>query len=147
MVDTLPLYDSAGDEPLSKYPESTGFFKPEYIDCGKQDYSMIIDGAVGSEHPLDSTSLIVEPLNSVPVEGEPVGTQQEFPQMDPSLNYNIGSGNAANKRSTRHVPKSRSKHAGKKHVNGKNVAKLFASKEAQEEIIKCEVQVLLFLKL
>lgn len=150
-VDTFPLYDSAEDEPSSKHSKSTSFVKPMYIACGNNDNPVMVDGNVGYEHSLDFTSLFVEPFHSVPVdavksevkEGPSLShqnTRQDFPQTNAGLNYNIGSGSSSKKRN-QHVPKSRSKNAGRKQVNGKNVAKLFASKEAQEEIIKCEVQV------
>lgn len=157
-MDTFPLYDSAEDEPSSKHSYSTSFVDPMYIDAyGNKHNTVILDDNVGYEQEMDFTTLFSESFHSVPLEDVPVNAEklevkdeprlseqnigQDSQQTNASFKYNIGSGSgSASKKKNQHVPKSRLKNGGRKLVNGKNVAKLFASKEAQEEIINCEVQ-------
>lgn len=156
-VDMFPLYDSAEDEPFTKHFDSASLANTMYTACGNKDNPMKVDGFAETNHFIELTNIISEPFGSAAVEGPlpinavksevkketdlfPEKTQQDISQ--PRLSYNSGSGSTPKSRS-QHVPKSRSKQASRKQVNGKNVAKLFASKQAQEEVIRCEVQVLL----
>ncbi|KAA8546590.1 hypothetical protein F0562_002671 [Nyssa sinensis] len=162
-VEKIPLYDSAEDEPSLKLPKSSSSFKSEFIASGNGDYSVIMDASVQSEPQLESTALVIEPLYSVPVEGVSTSTvktdaseetnvysqdaQQAFPHKDAMIsriqsnsacrNFHIGSGSVPKKRS-QHIPNRKAKHPGRKQVDGKHVAQLFASKEAQEEVMKYE---------
>lgn len=129
-----------------------------YTASGNEDNSMKLDGFAETNYSIELTNIIAEPFGSVAVKALPISavksvvkeeadlfsqkTQQDIPQA--RLSYNSGTGSTPKNRS-QHVPKSRSKQASRKQANPKNVAKLFASKQAQEEIIRCEVQVLLYL--
>ncbi|WOG82037.1 hypothetical protein DCAR_0101196 [Daucus carota subsp. sativus] len=151
-VDMFPLYDSAEDEPFTKHFDSASLANTMYTACGNKDNPMKVDGFAETNHFIELTNIISEPFGSAAVEGPlpinavksevkketdlfPEKTQQDISQ--PRLSYNSGSGSTPKSRS-QHVPKSRSKQASRKQVNGKNVAKLFASKQAQEEVIRCE---------
>uniref|UniRef100_A0A5B6YSA9 Putative histone-lysine N-methyltransferase ASHH1-like isoform X2 n=1 Tax=Davidia involucrata TaxID=16924 RepID=A0A5B6YSA9_DAVIN len=162
-VEEIPLYDSAEDEPSSKLPKTSSSFRSEFITSGNSDYSVLLDASVQSVHQLESSGLIVETLYSVPVEGVSMSTvktevseemklysqdaQQAFPHKNAMIsriqsnsacrNYHIGSGSVPKKRS-QHIPNRKSKHLGRKQVDAKHVAQLFASKEAREEVIKYE---------
>ncbi|CAK9154172.1 unnamed protein product [Ilex paraguariensis] len=162
-VEEIPLYDSAEDEPSLKLPNTTSSFKSESIVTEKSYYPMIIDGTVGSEHQLESNARSVESLCSVPLEGAAMNTgkaertedmklysqdsQPAFPQKNvmasnirsdsAGRNFNIGPGSDSKKRSQQ-IPNRRSKHLGRKQVNAKDVARLFASKEAREEVMEYE---------
>lgn len=63
-------------------------------------------------------------------------------KLEPSnstvMNYNIGSGSTPKKKSQR-IPKRKVKSSSCKQVNDGDFAKLFASKEAREEVTKYEV--------
>ncbi|KAK2972581.1 hypothetical protein RJ640_020134 [Escallonia rubra] len=155
-VDEFPLYDSAEDEPSARLLERMTSINPESI-------AMTDDYSEGSNNRLAS-ALNVEPLYSVPVEAiavntgksEPCGatksfsedTQKAFQQTNPIISgiqsdsaaqsFNFSSASDSKKRSAQHIPKRRSKQNGRKQFDAKHVAKLFASKEAQEEVIKYE---------
>ncbi|KAK3018019.1 hypothetical protein RJ639_004739, partial [Escallonia herrerae] len=155
-VDEFPLYDSAEDEPSARLLEKMSSINPESI-------AMTDDYSVGSNNHLAS-ALNVEPLYSVPVEGTAVNTgkselcgatksfsedtQKAFQQTNPIISgiqrdsaaqsFNFSSASDSKKRSAQHIPKRRSKQNGRKQFDAKHVAKLFASKEAQEEVIKYE---------
>lgn len=150
-VDTFPLYDSAEDEPFSKHFKSASLTNIMYTANGNEDNSMKVDGFAESNYSIELSDIIAEPFGSVAVRALPLNSvksevKQEtdlFPQktqqdiLQARLSYNSGSGSTPKNRS-QHVPKSRSKQASRKQVNAKNVAKLFASKQAQQEIIRCE---------
>lgn len=125
-----------------------------YTASGNEDNSMKVDGFAETNHAVELTNIIAEPFGSVAVKGlltidavksevkEETDLFQQKTQQDiplSRLSYS-GSGSTPKNRS-QHVPKSKSKQASRKQVNGKNVAKLFASKQAQEEIIRCEVRI------
>ncbi|XP_059654034.1 histone-lysine N-methyltransferase ASHH1 [Cornus florida] len=153
-VEKIPLYDSAEeDETSSKLPKTTSPLKPEFLAFGKNDHSLIVDVSVGSINQLESIAL-VEPLYSFPVENATANTvktevneetklysqdsQKSFPQSNSAgQNYHPGTGSIPKKRA-QHMPKQKSKHVGRKQFDAKHVAKLFKSKETQEEVLKYE---------
>lgn len=55
--------------------------------------------------------------------------------------FNNWSGTGSAKRVAKRIPNRKQKLSGRKQVNGKRVAQLFASKKVQDQLIKCEVQV------
>lgn len=167
-VEKIPLYDSAEDEPSSKLPRVMDYSKPEFISHGKVEYTTAVDASVEYdtsvryEHQLESTELVVEAVDSVPVDlvineiktevSEETklftdGTQQAFPQKNAmiphiqsnsaSQNNHIGPGHVAKKRS-KHFPNGRSKPAAQKQVDAKFVAQFLGSEEAREEVFKYE---------
>ncbi|KAK9270236.1 hypothetical protein L1049_025813 [Liquidambar formosana] len=162
-VEKIPLYDSAEDEPTSKLLKIMEDTKLESITNWRNDYSMMMDVTVGSEHQFESTALVVEALDSVPMEGIVVNvtktevgeerksysqdTQQAFSQTNAMVshiqsnsacrNYQIGPGPVPKKRS-KHLSNGRSKFLVQKQVDAKLVAHLLTSKEAQDEVVKCE---------
>ncbi|PSS31701.1 Histone-lysine N-methyltransferase, partial [Actinidia chinensis var. chinensis] len=160
-VEAIPLYDSAEDEPSSlKLPKYQSSFGLDFL--AKNDTSMVTVDTVGPEHQLESSATVVEPLHSVPTEGVAINTvktesneekkiysqdtQSTFPPTNATAsqfqsssafrNFQIGSGSLPKKKSFSASKKS--KNNGRKQLDGKRVARLFASKQAQEEILKCE---------
>ncbi|KAL6962527.1 hypothetical protein U1Q18_037485 [Sarracenia purpurea var. burkii] len=160
-VEEIPLYDSAEDEPSLKLPKIKNFLGPEFLNSGKNAFS--IDDGVGSERQLEPSVVVVEPLYSVPTNGVAVGTvknevseekmlynsqdtRRAFPPQNAMIsrirsntagrNYQIGSGSIPKKKS--HIGNRKSKRNGGVQLDGKRVAQLFPSKQAQEEILKCE---------
>ncbi|KAM7514661.1 hypothetical protein LguiA_004244 [Lonicera macranthoides] len=100
------------------------------------------NGGVGPEYPMGSTNNpTVEPVNTVKTVSF---VTESFPQTNATMSnsalgdFNVGLDPALKKRSGQHIPIRRSKKPGRKQVNGKHAARLFASKEAQEEILKYE---------
>ncbi|KAJ4701070.1 Histone-lysine N-methyltransferase [Melia azedarach] len=162
-VEKIPLYDSAEDEPSLKLRKTSHQVKSEYDVDRKSEYSMAIEVSVKPENQLDSTSLVVQPLESVPNEGVVVkaikheeseetkfylqDTQQAFSQKNAMIsrirsnsacrNYHIGPGPMPKKRSQQNS-NGRLKHLAQKHVDAKHVAQLLASKAAQEEVLSNE---------
>ncbi|GJW80164.1 histone-lysine N-methyltransferase ASHH1 [Tanacetum coccineum] len=55
--------------------------------------------------------------------------------------FNNGTGTASAKRGAKRTPSRKQKLSGRKQINGKRVAQLFASKKVQDELIQCEVQI------
>lgn len=168
-VEKIPLYDSAEDEPSLKAPRTVDNINPGSDTNGKNEYSLTMDASVQSEHELDSTALVVQPLDSAPpVDGLLLYTvkteateemkiysqdaHQAFPQKNAMIsrirsnsacrNYHIGSGPIPKKRSKPFNRKS--KNLVQKHVDAKYVAQLLACKEAEEEVSKNEVRVVSF---
>jgi histone-lysine N-methyltransferase SETD2 len=157
-VEKIPLYDSAEDEP------STRLFKTVNSSNSEFDGNrMIINVNVDSEHQLMSTALVVQSLDSDPMEGVVMEVKNEVSKEtklysqdnQPAFlkknamisrirsntacrNYHIGSGSISNKRS-KQGSNGRLKHFAQKQVDAKSVALLLASNEAQEEILKHEV--------
>ncbi|XP_021898667.1 histone-lysine N-methyltransferase ASHH1 isoform X2 [Carica papaya] len=164
-VEKIPLYDSAEDEPSLKAPRTVDNINPGSDTNGKNEYSLTMDASVQSEHELDSTALVVQPLDSAPpVDGLLLYTvkteateemkiysqdaHQAFPQKNAMIsrirsnsacrNYHIGSGPIPKKRSKPFNRKS--KNLVQKHVDAKYVAQLLACKEAEEEVSKNEAE-------
>ncbi|XAR62255.1 Histone-lysine N-methyltransferase [Bertholletia excelsa] len=161
-VEEIPLYDSAEDEPSLKPSEKKIPFGPDILATRMNDLSAVLHGNVGYENPLGSSSAEVEPQFLVPTEGMGMNTvkseeieeklysqetQQAFANQNAMIsrirsnsacrNYQIGSASVPKKRSP-HIPNKRSRQASEKQIDGKSIAKLFVSKEAQEEIIESE---------
>ncbi|GFZ09966.1 hypothetical protein Acr_21g0005650 [Actinidia rufa] len=159
-VEEIPLYDSAEDEPSLKLPKDKRSFGLDFLD--KNNISMVTVDTVGPERQLESSAAVVEPLHSVPTEHVAINmvkaesseekkiysqdTQNTFPPTNATTsqfqsssafrNFQIGSGSLPKKKSFSINKKS--KNNGGKQLDGKRVARLFASKQAQEEILKCE---------
>ncbi|CAN6543695.1 unnamed protein product [Malus baccata var. baccata] len=155
-VEKIPLYDSAEDEPSSRLFRAVNSSSSEFDVDG-----MMENVNVDSEHQLMSTALVVQSLDSVPMEGvvmevkTEVNMERKLYSEDNQLaiskknamisrirsntagrNYHIGSGSMSNKRSKQYNGKL--KHGAQKQVDAKSVAALLASKEAQEEILNYE---------
>ncbi|KAM1682919.1 hypothetical protein COP1_034193 [Malus domestica] len=155
-VEKIPLYDSAEDEPSSRLFRAVNSSSSEFDVDG-----MMENVNVDSEHQLMSTALVVQSLDSVPMEGvvmevkTEVNMERKLYSEDNQLaiseknamisrirsntagrNYHIGSGSLSNKRSKQY--NGRLKHGAQKQVDAKSVAALLASKEAQEEILNYE---------
>lgn len=130
-VDKIPVYDSAEDEltsePTSKNVESN---KNEEKDIVKEE----------------STALIVEQSDSAPMEvdavTETVKTEEDMKlttSQDSSQKTAVISKGLARKRG-----RPITKNVVKKHVDIANVVQLLATKEAQDEVLKCEVKEFFF---
>lgn len=166
-IEKIPLYDSAEDEPSSKFLKIANS-DSEYDIGGKIEYSTVMNFDVESEKPLESTVLSVQPLDSFPMEGVVMnavkaeaneemtlysqGTPQSFAPKNAMIsrirsnsacrNYHIGSGPVPKKRSKQYST-GKLKHLIQKQVDAKHVTKLLAVKEAQEEVLTYEVWVYL----
>uniref|UniRef100_A0A2P2K3Q8 Uncharacterized protein MANES_12G141700 n=1 Tax=Rhizophora mucronata TaxID=61149 RepID=A0A2P2K3Q8_RHIMU len=159
-VEKVPLYDSAEDEPSSKLTNIMNSSNSEYYMNQKIECSPIMDFSMGSKHPSESSTFIVEPLNSVPMECSlmnpvkaeiieemklyPENSQQAYAQKNEMIsriagrNYQIGPRSKPKKRLKHHY-NGKSKYPIQKEVDAKYVAKLLALKEAQEEVLGNEV--------
>lgn len=161
-IEKVPLYDSAEDEPSSKFLKIANS-DSEYDIGGKIEYSTVLNFDVGSEQPLESTVLSVQPLDSFPMEGVVMnavkvesneeialysqGTPQSFAPKNAMIsrirsnsacrNYHIVSGPVPKKRSKQYST-GKLKHLIQKQVDAKHVTKLLAVKEAQEEVLTYE---------
>ncbi|XP_004306471.1 PREDICTED: histone-lysine N-methyltransferase ASHH1-like [Fragaria vesca subsp. vesca] len=154
-VEKIPLYDSAEDEPsmLFKTVNSNSEFDVK---------RMMINVNANSEHQLMSTALVVQSLDSDPMEGVVMEVKNEASEEtklysqnnQPAFlkknamisrirsntacrNYHIESGSVSNKR-LKQGSSGKLKHYAQKQVDAKSVALLLASNEAQEEILKHE---------
>ncbi|XP_059453410.1 histone-lysine N-methyltransferase ASHH1 isoform X1 [Corylus avellana] len=162
-VEKIPLYDSAEDEPSSKLLKSVDSSNSEYNIDGKIKYSMTMTVGVGSEHQFETNALVVQPPDPVPMEAVVVNevkaeasvemkpysqdTQQAFSQKNAMIsrirsnsacrNYHIGPGSLTKKRS-KHYSNGRLKQLAQDQVNAKFIALLLVTKQAQEEILRCE---------
>lgn len=150
-------------------PKDKSSFRNEFLARGKNDSPLVIGGSTGSEPRLGSRVAVVEPLHlfSTSVANKVVkievseennlyfqDTRQTFPPRNALIsqiqsssacrNLQIGSGTVPKKRS--HFANKKSKHNSGNQLDGKQIARLFTSKKAQEEIMKCEVQALLTLQ-
>ena len=168
-VEKIPLYDSAEDEPSSKLPRVMDFSRPEFISHVKVEYTSTVDARVEYdtsmryEHQLESTELVVEAVDSVPMDlalneiktevGEETkllidDTQPALPQKNPMIPHiqtnsvnpsnHIGPGLVGKKRS-KHYPNGWSKSITQKQVDAKFVAQFLGSEEARQEVFKYEV--------
>lgn len=161
-IEKIPLYDSAEDEPSSKFLKIANS-DSEYDIGGKIEYSTVMNFDVESDKPLESTVLSVQPLDSFPMEGVVMnavkaeaneemalysqGTPQSFAPKNAMIsrirsnsacrNYHIGSGPVPKKRSKQYST-GKLKHLMQKQVDAKRVTKLLAVKEAQEEVLTYE---------
>ncbi|XP_008237500.1 PREDICTED: histone-lysine N-methyltransferase ASHH1 isoform X3 [Prunus mume] len=156
-VEKIPLYDSAEDEPSSRLFKTVNSSSSEFDVDG-----MMINVNVDSGHQLMSTALVVQSLDSVPMEGVVMGVKTEvseerklysqenqppFARKNAMIsrirsntacrNYHIGSGSMPNKRSKQYS-NGKVKHGAQNQVDAKSFASLLASREAQEEILKYE---------
>lgn len=162
-VEKIPLYDSAEDETSSK-PLKTMFIKLENESSttmdgtkgSKQQYeSIVLDVNQVDAVPMESVVVKTEVSEEVSEVMDFVKTevceamdfysqdaQQPFSQdtnvvTSRTRNYQTGSGPLSRKRA-RLFPNGRSKKLNPKQVDAKSIAKLLASKEAQDEIFKYE---------
>lgn len=142
-VEEVPLYDSAEDEPFPVISGSGTSGGNEHSTCKLELNS------VEPHYSAPPGSIEVKAMTTeVNEQGQlyPLDIQQQFQQANPisrirsnstSRNYNIGSGSTPKKKS-QHIPKRKVKSSNRKQVNDANFAKMFASKEAQEEVTKYE---------
>lgn len=158
-VEKIPLYDSAEDEPSSKFPKLVN--SPSENDIGRNvGYSVTKNLNVGSEHHVDSVALVVKPLGSVLTEGAvvnaikteaseemnlyPQDAQHAFVQksemipliggIDACRKYHMQRGPVP-KKGLKHHSNGKLKNLPQQQVDAKHVAKLLAVKEAQEEVL------------
>ncbi|XVE55121.1 hypothetical protein DITRI_Ditri03aG0135300 [Diplodiscus trichospermus] len=155
-VEKIPLYDSAEDEPAKKLLKAANSNSENNVNITSEQ-SIAVDVSVKSEHQLDCT------VDTVPVEGVIVNTvktestedmnfysqdaQQAFSQKNAMIsrirsnsacrNYHIRSGPMPKKKS-QHFSNGKSKHLSKKQIDLKHLARLLASKEAEEEVFRYE---------
>jgi len=150
-VEKIPVYDSAEDEPLSNVNGRT---------------QSSLDVMFKAEQLSDSTGFNVQSLDSVQMKGLDVkkiktevadedmhlyshDTEQTLSQKNAMIsrirsnaagrNYHIGPRSISTKRS-RAYNGGRFKNLVEKKIDAKYAAGLLASKEAQEEILNCEVR-------
>ncbi|CAK7346748.1 unnamed protein product [Dovyalis caffra] len=162
-VEKIPLYDSAeDDQPSSKFLKIANS-DSEYDIGGKFEYSTMMNFDVGSEQPLESTVLSVQPLDSFPMEVVVMNsvkaeaneemtlysqdTPQSFAPKNAMIsrirsnsacrNYHIGSVPVP-KKGSKQYSTGKLKHLTQKQVDAKHVTKLLAVKEAQEEVLTYE---------
>lgn len=156
-VEEIPLYDSAEDEPFLQVADALIPFKSETTSVFENDGSVKMEVEERSEFSLESFTGVI-PQHSVAMEsltmkpekvetdvGEFYGNniQPSFLQTNAIIpcvrsNSEIGLGPTTKKKS-QHMPKRKMKSSSGKPFNIKNVARLFASKEIQEEVCKYEV--------
>ncbi|KAG6625958.1 histone-lysine N-methyltransferase ASHH1 isoform X1 [Carya illinoinensis] len=161
-VEKIPLYDSAEDEPYSKLLKSMNSSNSEHNVDGENKYSLTRAVSGGSQNQFEYTALVVQPPDLVPMldvvkeikaeASEEIklysqDTQQAFSQKNAMIsrirsnsacrNYHISLGSLSNKRSKQYF-NGRPKQLAQKQVDAKAAALLFASKEAQEEILRNE---------
>ncbi|XP_012075214.1 histone-lysine N-methyltransferase ASHH1 isoform X2 [Jatropha curcas] len=161
-VEKIPIYDSAEDEPANKLPKLVSSSNSVF-DAGRNvEYSMIANFNVGSESQ-SVYAFNVKPLASISEEDavmKPVKTeiskdinlfaqddQQAFVQNNAMVsliesdsgcrNYHIGRGPMPKKRPKR-FPNGKKKNLAENQVDAKQVVKLLALKEAQEEVLTYE---------
>ncbi|OVA01074.1 SET domain [Macleaya cordata] len=159
-VENIPIYDSEEDVPTSKLLNTTDSSKVESNMILKHDHSMKMNDGIQPGYGSLSTALVIEPLNSVPMEGvvmneakielseenklyQPDTTHQSFAHKNAMIsrirsnsacrNYYIQRNPITNKRSANYS-NGRSKHLAQKQVDAKLVGQLLASNEAREEI-------------
>ncbi|KAF2284204.1 hypothetical protein GH714_019898 [Hevea brasiliensis] len=163
-VEKIPLYDSAEDEPFSKLLKIANSSNSEYDSGVNVECSEMTNFNAGSEQHVESAALVVKPLDSVSTQGaimNPVkieaseemnlysqDAQQAFAQKRTMIsfiggnstcgNYHMGQGPMPKKRS-KHYSNVKLKQPPQKQVDAKLVAKLLATKEAQEEVLTYEV--------
>ncbi|KAK6938250.1 AWS domain [Dillenia turbinata] len=164
-VEKIPLYDSAEDEPSSKFLKIMDASKPEFATDGKNEGSMMMVVGVEYGDQLESNALAIEPLDTLPPMKGVVDdiaktevtematlfsqdTQQAFAQKNAIIsrnqsntacqNHQIGPGPLSKKKSL-----NRSRGRPKLHVqrklNAVVVTQLLESKEAQDEVLNYEV--------
>lgn len=151
-VENVPLYDSAEDEPFPKPAPTTVPVKYEPLENhpAAAEKSMVSD--IKLEQDVTGNSVVTE--NNKEMESSLEESRQVFPQTNAMIsrirsnstcrNYNIGPTPSSKKR-LQHTVNQKTKTSGRKYISSKPVAKLFASKQAQEEIRKYEVGVLIML--
>ncbi|KAL9249467.1 Histone-lysine N-methyltransferase ASHH1-like protein [Drosera capensis] len=147
-VEKIPLYDSGEDEISSKHAAgSSGSLSSEFLRSGNSGCSSM----EVQKDAIDSIELNIKPLNSVGANGQfdqshqrSNETCQVFVQKNPmisrihsnsaSRNYQIGEVPVL-KKSLKRLSKRNSKSFSHKEADARRIARLFADKEAQEEIL------------
>lgn len=158
-VEKIPLYDSAEDEPSK-------LLNTMIINSSSSEYNVggMTGVKVDSENQFLSTSFVVQSLDSVPMDVVSVNetkaevneesklcsqdTEEAFlhkngmisriQSSNVSQKYQIGPKSVPKKRSKKY-PNGRTKNLAQKQVDAKAVALLLPTKEAQEEVLKYEV--------
>lgn len=131
-VDEFPLYDSAEDEPSDKLNKVTDSTIQESSITVKTEYGGLNnDSSFGYKYKTSLSGAV----------GEKEGGQHPVVVSGVRSNNSFGdfnNGSGAAKRPAKRSPNRKQKLSGRKQVNGKRVAQLFASKKVQDELIKCE---------
>lgn len=158
VVENIPLYDSAEDDPFPKPACSTIRFTQESHAVGRNTLCVVRRDGEVSEIKLEATiSSVRMPGKAMnPVESEKKDElelcledrKRIFSQTNAMIsrirsnsacrNYKIGPGPTSKKKSQ--LPRQKAKISSRKFASCKPVAELFASKEFQEEISKYEVR-------
>ncbi|XP_073280851.1 histone-lysine N-methyltransferase ASHH1 [Primulina huaijiensis] len=156
IVENIPLYDSAEDDPFPKSACSTIRFTQESQAGGRNTLSVLTRDGEVSEIKLEATiSSVCMPGEAMnPVESEKKDEpelcledrKQIFSQTNAMIsrirsnsacrNYKIGPVPTSKKKSQ--PPRQKAKMSGRKFASCKPVAELFASEEFREEISKYE---------
>ncbi|KAJ0898111.1 putative [histone H3]-lysine(4) N-trimethyltransferase chromatin remodeling SET family [Helianthus annuus] len=133
-VDEFPLYDSAEDEPLDKVkvtdstlPETLLTVKTESFGLNNNGFGYKFKSFSGSVSGNIKSEVKESGQNAIIVSGA---------KANDAFSNGLGTGSA--KRAAKRVQNRKQKLSGRKQVNGKRVAQLFASKKVQDELIKCE---------
>ncbi|PWA79261.1 AWS-like protein [Artemisia annua] len=141
-VDQFPLYDSAEDEPLDKVNKITDTTMQEASITVKTEYAGVNNGIEDNDNASfsESASGATVGNDKCVVEEKKNGGQHAMVVSGPSPigEFNNGTGKASAKRGAKRNPNRKQKLSGRKQVNGKRVAQLFASKKVQDELIRCE---------
>ncbi|KAK1415043.1 hypothetical protein QVD17_30812 [Tagetes erecta] len=136
-VDEFPLYDSAEDEPLEKVKVTNSNIQ-ETLETVKSEISGLNNNDFGYKYTSFSGSVGARAIGNV--NSEATGGQTAIIVSGPRTNgdFNNGLGTGSAKQAAKRVPNRKQKLSGRKQVNGKSVAQLFASKKVQDELVKCE---------
>ncbi|KAI7733339.1 hypothetical protein M8C21_033934 [Ambrosia artemisiifolia] len=137
-VDEFPLYDSAEDEPLDKVKVIDSTI-PETLLTVKTESFGSNNNGFGYKYKSFSGSVSAQAVGNIKSEVKESG-QNAIVVSGPKTNddFSNGPGTGSAKRTAKRVPNRKQKLSGRKQVNGKRVAQLFASKKVQDELIKCE---------
>lgn len=81
------------------------------------------------------------------VKSEVKGSQTAIIVSGPRTNeeFNNGLVMSSTKQAAKRIPNRKKKLSGRKQVNGKHIAQLFASKKVQDELIHCEVRIVILI--
>lgn len=141
-VDEFPLYDSAEDEPLEKVNKITDTTMQEASITVKTESAGVNNGVEKNDKASFSESGGGAAVGNdkCEVEEKKNGGQHALVVSGPSAigKFNNGTVTAPAKRGAKRNPNRKQKLSGRKQVNGKRVAQLFASKKVQDELIRCE---------
>lgn len=138
-VDEFPLYDSAEDEPADKLNKITDSTIQEASLTAKSEYVGLNNNGFGYKYKTGFSGLVGGNVKCE-VEGKKEGGEHAMVVSGITNNNAFGDFNngVGTKRAAKRIPNRKQKLPGRKQVNGKRVAQLFASKRVQDELVKCE---------